>query len=178
MVQSKKLIIFTDIGDTIIDETTEIRKIPHGIVYKANCIPGAKETYLKLFELGYTIAMVADGYVESFENTMEQNGLSHIFSVKSISETVGVEKPEASMFETAFQLLRLKEEDKKRIIMVGNRLERDVVGAKRFGITSVHLAWSKRYKTEPECQEEKPDYQIQNPEELLELVEKLEQQLS
>lgn len=173
----KRLIIFTDIGDTVIDEGTEVRKEPGGVVYHADCIPGAKETMLALYEQGYTIVMVADGLAESFHNSMRENGLEHIFAEWVISEEVGAEKPDRRMFETAFERLRLKEADKERIIMVGNNLSRDVAGANRFGIGSVHLCWSPRY---PKCAkngEEEPDYRIFAPAELLELAGKLEGQL-
>lgn len=173
----KKLIIFTDIGDTVIDEGTEIRRIPRGVVYQAACIPEAKETMLSLYEQGYTIVMVADGLEESFRNTMRENGLDHIFRSWVISEKVGVEKPDQLMFETALESLGLTEADKHRILMVGNNLERDVVGANRFGITSVHLCWSPRYPAEARSREEEPDYRIYHPSELLLLAERLERKL-
>lgn len=173
----QKLIIFTDIGDTVIDEGTEIRKVPKGVVYHASCIPGAKETMLALYESGHTIVMVADGLQESFHNTMEENGLSHIFAVKVISEELGVEKPSPLMFETAMKRLGLTDADKNRIIMVGNNVERDVAGANRFGIRSVQLVWSDRHPTVPTCPDEVPDHKIYAPQELLDLVTKLEQAL-
>ena len=71
--EKKRLIIFTDIGDTIIDEGTEVRNA-QGVVIHAECIPGAKETYLRLYEKGYTIVMVADGLTQSFHNTMKKTG--------------------------------------------------------------------------------------------------------
>lgn len=173
----RNLIIFTDIGDTVIDEGTEVRLKPQGVVYQAKCIPEAKETMLSLYEQGYTIVMVADGLEESFHNTMKENGLDHIFAEWVISETVGVEKPDRLMFETALKSLGLSEEDKSRIIMVGNNLERDVAGANRFGITSVHLCWSPRYSSKAKTQEEEPDYRIYHPSELLALVGRLERRL-
>lgn len=173
----KNLIIFTDIGDTVIDEGTEIRKKPEGVVYQASCIPEAKETMLSLYEQGYTIVMVADGLEKSFHNTMEQNGLDHIFAKWVISEQVGAEKPDRRMFETAFEGLNLTDADKERIIMVGNNLERDVVGANRFGIASVHLCWSPRYPAEASNEEEEPDYRIYHPSQLLTLAEDLEERL-
>ena len=78
------------------------------------------------------------------------------------------------MFETAMELMGLKEEDKKRIIMVGNNIKRDIVGANRFGIHSVLMAWSPRYCMVPETEEETPEYRIEKPVQLLELVERLE----
>ena len=132
----KRLIIFTDIGDTIIDENTEVRD-SRDTVIRAECIPGAKETYLKLHEAGFAIVMVADGTVESFHNTMTQHGLSHIFAAEIISEAVGEDKPSAKMFEAAMRALDLTDADKSRVIMVGNNVKRDILGANRFGIRSV-----------------------------------------
>lgn len=176
-MEKKKLIIFTDIGDTVIDEGTEVRDVPKGVVLKADCIPEARETMLSIYEQGYTIVMVADGLVQSFRNTMKGNGLDHIFTARVISEAVGAEKPDRIMFETALESLGLTEEDKSRIIMVGNNLSRDVLGANRFGIASVHLCWSPRYPSQAAVPEEEPDYRIYHPAELLPLVERLERQL-
>lgn len=176
-MKGQKLVIFTDIGDTIIDESTEVRKEKEGVVYHASCIPGAKETMLRLYESGHSIAMVADGLKESFRNTMEENGLAQIFAVWVISEEFGVEKPNRILFQTALERLGLTEADKPRIIMVGNNVERDIAGAKRFGIRSVQLVWSQRHPFRPTCPEEEPDYKIYVPEELLELVSTLEQEL-
>ena len=173
----KKLIIFTDIGDTIIDEGTEVRKKPFGVVYQADCIPGAKETLLSLYEQGYTLVLLADGLEQSFRNTMRENGLDHVFSEWVISEQLGVEKPNALMFETAMQRLGLTNEDKPRVLMVGNNLKRDMVGANRFCIRSVHMDWSDRYPSRASVPEEKPTYSVHEPLELLPLVERLERQL-
>ncbi len=173
----QKLIIFTDIGDTIIDESTEVRKVDKGVVYHASCIPGARETMISLYESGHTIAMVADGLKESFRNTMEENGLSYIFSARVISEEFGVEKPSSVLFQAAMDRLGLTEADKGRIIMIGNNVERDIAGAKRFGIRSVQLVWSKRHPFQPTCPEEEADYRIHHPQELLDLVSRLEGEL-
>lgn len=171
----KRLIIFTDIGDTIIDEGTEVRNA-QGIVIHADCIPGAKETYLRLYEAGYPIVMVADGLVQSFHNTMKENGLDHIFSAWIISEEVGEDKPSPKMFSAAMEALGLTEDDKSRIIMVGNNVSRDIRGANRFGLTSVLLDWSKRRPFDEELPEDHRDYCIHTPEELLSLAERLEKQ--
>lgn len=176
-MSEKKLVIFTDIGDTIIDEGTEVRKVPAGVVCHANCIPGAKEAMLALYESGHTIIMVADGLKESFCNTMQENGLSHIFAGKVISEELGKEKPAPEMFEMALKLSGLTQADKKRVIMVGNNLSRDILGANRFGIPSVHFCWSPRYPHTASKSEEEPTYRIYSPQELVALVEKLESSL-
>ena len=86
--QKPKLIIFTDSGDTIIDESTEIRN-EDGIVVSAKTIPGAIETLKALYDQGYTIALVADGEAQSFENVYSQHELKYCFKTWTISEIVG-----------------------------------------------------------------------------------------
>ncbi len=171
--KNKRLIIFTDIGDTIIDEGTEVRD-HRQIVVHAECIPGARETYLRLYEAGYTIVMVADGRTQSFHNTMKQHGLDHIFAAWIISDQVGEDKPSPEMFSAAMKALDLTDQDKSRVIMVGNNISRDIRGANRFGLTSVLLDWSKRRPFDEELPEDHPDYRIHTPEELLSLAERLE----
>ena len=173
-----RLIIFTDIGDTIIDEGTEVRQVAECVVYHAKCIPGARETRLELHRRGYTIVMVADGLVESFHNTMRENGLQQIFSAEIISEALSVEKPSARMFQAAMDSLHLMNEDKARVIMVGNNIKRDVAGANRFGIRSVLMSWSPRYDYTAAKPDEVPTCRIGKPEELLTLAEKLNAELS
>lgn len=175
-MKPKKLIIFLDSGDTLIDEGTE-RRDERGIVYQAELIPGAGETVRTLHQRGYTLALVADGEWDSFVNMHTQSGLWGLFSAYAVSERVGVQKPEAAMFLTALEALGLSDADKARIVMVGNNLRKDIVGARRFGITSVLLNWSPRYNMVPQNQLEQPDYIISQPEQLLALVERLEAQL-
>ena len=173
---TKKLIVFTDIGDTIIDEGTEVHD-ENRVVLSADCIPGARETYRKLHDAGYQIVMVADGLVQSFHNTMTQNGLDELFTAKIISEEIGEEKPSEKMFRAAMDSLGLKDEDKARVVMIGNNVERDIPGANRFGIRSVLLEWSPRRPFDELSPEMRATYKIGKPEELLPLVDALEKSL-
>ena len=108
---SKKLIIFTDSGDTIIDEATQVYDDRH-IVQEASFIPGADRVLRQLHEEGYTIALVADGEWESFQNVYRRSGLDDCFDAWVVSEVVGQQKPAAIMFETAYEKLGLTEADK------------------------------------------------------------------
>ena len=172
----KRLVIFTDSGDTIIDESTEVRN-EQGIVIHAEMIPGAGETLKALYDAGYRIALVADGEEQSFTNVYIENGLGYCFHTRTISEIVGIQKPSERMFQDAMEKNGLADADKGRIIMVGNNIRKDVAGANRFGIISVLLDWSKRYDLIPRCEEERADYIIHEPAELLELVGRLEEQI-
>ncbi len=175
-MKSKKLIIFTDSGDTIIDEATQVRD-ERGIVLEADFIPGAEETLKTLHDEGFTIALVADGEWESFQNVYRKNGLGYCFDAWVVSEAVGQQKPAPIMFETACEKLGLKEKDKRRIVMIGNNLKKDIAGANRQEMISVWLNWSPRYFHTVEEPDWQPDYTVSTPSELLELLHTLEEKL-
>ncbi|WP_246240840.1 HAD family hydrolase [Anaerocolumna sedimenticola] len=172
----KELIIFIDSGDTLVDESTEVRD-ETGTVIHSELIEGAGETLVKLYDSGYTIALVADGTKASFDNIYRENGLDYCFSAKAISGELKHEKPSEVMFFHAMKSLGLKESDKERIVMIGNNIKRDILGANRIGITSILLSYSPRYVMQPETEEEIPDYVISSPLELFGLIEQLNLQV-
>ncbi len=171
-MENKKIIVFFDSGDTLINESTEIRDA-NDVVISADVIPGADAMVRTLYEKGYTIALVADGLEQSFKNVLTQNGIYNCFAALINSENTGVCKPDGRMFKAAAEALDLTEKDFKRVVMVGNNLGRDVKGANELGITSVFMAWTPRYPRTPADESEVPDYTIYNPVELVDLVDKL-----
>ncbi len=173
---NKRLIIFTDSGDTIIDEATQVYDDRH-IVLQADFIPGAGEVLKQLHDEGFTIALVADGEWESFSNVYRKNGLGYCFDAWVVSEVVGLQKPAPIMFETACEKLGLTEVDKSRIVMIGNNLKKDIAGANRQGLISVWLDWSPRYFHTVEEPDWQPDYTVHTPAELIPLLHMLEEKL-
>ena len=169
----KNLIIFTDSGDTIIDESTQVYD-DRETVLRADFIPRAGEVLKQLKDEGYRIALVADGTWESFQNVYRENGLGYCFEEWIVSEVVGEQKPARSMFDTAMEKMGLTDADKPFIVMIGNNLKKDVAGANRYGITSVWLDWSPRYFHTVEEPDWQPDYTVKTPEELKALIEELE----
>ena len=169
----KNLIIFTDSGDTIIDESTQVYD-DRETVLRADFIPGAGEVLKQLKDEEYRIALVADGTWESFQNVYRENGLGYCFEEWIVSEVVGEQKPARSMFDTAMEKMGLTDADKPFIVMIGNNLKKDVAGANRYGSTSVWLDWSPRYFHTVEEPDWQPDYTVKTPEELKALIEELE----
>ncbi len=176
MGMDRELIIFIDCGDTIVDESTQIFA-ENGDVLKADFIPGAGEMLMRLHHEGYRLALVADGGVASFRNIFRELGFSHIFEAWTISEEVGVCKPDERMFKAAMKQMKLAQGDLDRIVMIGNNLKRDVLGANRMGITSILLSFSPRYPMQPAAEEEIPDYVVAMPCEIPELIHQLELQV-
>lgn len=172
----KNLILFTDSGDTLIDESTQVYD-EKGIVTRAEFIPGAGEVLAALCEEGFRIALVADGEWDSFQNVYRENGMGHCFEQWIVSEVVGEQKPGRSMFDAAMQKMGLTDADKPRIVMIGNNLKKDIAGANRYGITSIWLDWSPRYFHTAEEPDWRPDYIVKTPKELKCLLDSLERRL-
>lgn len=78
----KHVIIFTDCGDTLVDESKQdFIDRERCLVRSAGLIEGAREELVDLKEHGFRVAMVADGLVESFDNIVAQHGLDRGRSV-------------------------------------------------------------------------------------------------
>ena len=165
--------VLLDCGDTLIDEGTEI-KDSQGLVLSGELIPGAKALLMALKDLGYPLALVADGFVKSFATLFKQHDFEPYFTVQIISETLGVEKPDPAMFQQALKQLGL--EAGPHVVMVGNNLSRDINGANRLGLESIWLDWAPRRAKLPADSDEIPSYIIKTPLELLEVLGRIEVQ--
>ncbi len=167
------LAVCFDFGDTLADEASEV-KDDTLTTLQAELIPGASELLHELRRRGYKLALVADGRPGTYSNVLRQHSVHDLFDAFSISEEVGVEKPDAQMFVTALDALGIDKADYERTVMVGNRLDRDVGGANVLGMISVWIDWSGRYASAPQHDVEVPDHTIHLPIELLEVMEELE----
>ena len=167
------LAVCLDFGDTLSDQATEVRD-DAGTLLEIDLIDGALELVRELRARGYRIALVADGRVRDAGNVLAQHGLDELFDAVVISEEVGAQKPDPSMFRRALGELGLGPRDHGRAVMVGNRLERDVKGARQLGMVGVWIDWSPRYAKRSTEAAAVPDHVIGHPLELLPLLERLE----
>lgn len=92
-------------------------------------------------------------------------GLSSYFSHILISGEFGRGKPDPSIFRHALSLMNVHEHE---VIMVGDKLSTDILGAVKTNIKSV---WINRKKLEP-YMDVQPSYEIHHLEELVDILEK------
>ena len=161
-----------DLGDTLMVEESEV-KDAGGTTLRADLIPGMAEALYRFKEQGYGLALVADSRSNTPLNVLRQHGLYHLFDHLAVSEVVGAEKPDLRIFQAALQALGIPENDYCRVAMVGNNLERDVVGANRLGLISVFFHWNDRRRSQPLNAEEEPRYRVSSAQELVSLVASL-----
>jgi FMN phosphatase YigB (HAD superfamily) len=90
-------------------------------------------------------------------NILANTGLKEYFDTIVISGELGIEKPDRRIFEAALKALGVKAED---AVMIGNRVDTDIVGANRSGMVSVWFKWNNRYPALIDACEKKPDFTI------------------
>ena len=152
-----------DLGDTLVAEETVIHN-SSGQAITANVVEGALEVLEAIKKAGYKIALIANVDSIDARNIMGTCGLEDYFDAMVISEELGIEKPAREIFQTALDRLEVKAEN---AIMVGNRIDADIVGANRIGMKSVWFKWNNRYQETISNEEERPDFVIKSLFELL-----------
>jgi putative hydrolase of the HAD superfamily len=169
--------ILFDFGDTIAIEATE-RRDSRGVTVAAQLFPGAATVIRQLADEGYRLALVADTVPgtgrEPYDNVLQQHDLAGCFTAVVTSDDASGNKPAPAIFRRALEALKIPERDWADVVMVGNRLERDVRGANQLGLISVWARMTDRYPSEPAAPEEEPCYVISALPELLALVKRLE----
>ena len=97
-----------------------------------------------------------------------------LFDAFAISEVVGASKPDPYIFRMALDALSVPASDYGRVAMVGNNLERDVVGANRLGLISILFHVNERRRTRPLTDDETPRHTVTSARELVALIERLD----
>lgn len=164
--------LFFDLGDTIMDEGTEVKDGELTTQY-ADLIPGMGEALHWCKARVGKLALVADTRPGTAANVLAQHQLTDLFNYQAISEIVGVEKPDPLLFQVALDALEIAPQDYGRVAMVGNNLERDIAGAKRLGLLTIFLHWNERRRTTPLTPDETPDYTVHDADEFVALVTRL-----
>jgi putative hydrolase of the HAD superfamily len=95
--------------------------------------PGTIEILEYLAER-YKLYIITNGFKEVQYSKVERCGLSTFFSRIITSEDIGIQKPRPEIFAYALSSANAKKEES---IMIGDDLEVDVMGAKKFGIDQV-----------------------------------------
>lgn len=126
--------------------------------------PEARPVLSELRKRGLKLGIVSNTVFPAFaiDNFLHEEGLLEFFPTRIYSSDVRYMKPQPGIFKAALDELRA---DANSTLYVGDRLEKDVRGAKRVGMPSVLLLHRRRRRLRP-----KPDYVIRALAELLEIL--------
>ena len=107
----------------------------------------------KRFDLGIIANQTKD-----IVRLLDDSKISRFFKVKVISSEVGIEKPDARIFQLAMHLVDAR--NPKDCIMVGDRLDTDILPANLLGMTTIRTTNSLFKLQEPMSGFERPRYTI------------------
>lgn len=135
-----------------------------GLAATASLTAGAEEAVAALHAMGLTLCVVTNGLISLQRPRVANSKIGKYISQIIVSEEVGAFKPNPLIFTTLLERLCLAPEN---VIMVGDSLQNDILGAKNAGIKSV---WYNpgRVKNDTEIT---PDYEIHNLTQVLEIIE-------
>ncbi len=126
--------------------------------------PEAEEC-LQYLSQKYQIGIIANQVFGSRER-LGKNGLLQYIHLVIASAEEGVAKPDLRIFENALYKAGC---DANKAVMVGDRLDNDIVPAKRIGMGTIWIQQGFGKLAVPKTKEEQPDYTINHLKELIDL---------
>ncbi|MFC1521076.1 HAD family hydrolase [Elusimicrobiota bacterium] len=125
--------------------------------------PHVHTTLTQIIKMQYKMATVSDAPRLQVWMRLVSLGLAHYFDTVVTFEDTGERKPSSKPFLLALDRLGVKAQD---TVMIGDWAERDIVGAKKLGMTTVFA----RYGDEFNTKESGADYDINDISELVRIA--------
>lgn len=110
-----------------------------------NWYENVEQTIQRLHSQGYKLGIITNGIAKAQQKKYEFFKLSQWFDCFVVSDEVGYSKPDPRIFDFALEQLALCKKrvvlsfEKKHILMVGDSLQNDGLGAKNFGIDYCYI---------------------------------------
>jgi putative hydrolase of the HAD superfamily len=127
---------------------------------KSYLLPNVKEV-LNYLSGHYYIHLISNGFEETTSQKLISSDLTAYFITVCTPSHSGYKKPNAQMFHYALQNANA---EANTSLMVGDDLEADVLGAKRFGMAQVY------YNPEKKAHEHQVTFEIERLEELKDIL--------
>ena len=125
--------------------------------------PHVSQVLFELKKRGIKLAIVSDAPRLKAWIRLVSMKINHLFDVVVTFDDTKELKPSTKPFEFAFKMLKVKPHES---LMVGDRPERDIVGAKKLGMVTCFAKYGN-----PKEKKSIADYEINDIKELIEIVE-------
>lgn len=116
--------------------------------------PEASDILRYLKEKGYGIGVIAN-QAPGTSGRLEKWGLLKYIDVVAASAELGISKPDRRIFERALNMAGCSADE---AVMIGDRLDNDIVPAKRAGMQTVWIRQGFSVHQDPGLSEEQPDH--------------------
>jgi putative hydrolase of the HAD superfamily len=125
-------------------------------------MPRARETLIALRASGLKTGIVTNGSTRTQNTKVDLLNLRELVDAVIVSETVGIKKPDARIFQIALEEMQVEASE---AIFVGDHPNNDVLGAQEANLAAV---WMRGYHPWPEGESE-PRWQVDRLTDVLEL---------
>lgn len=102
--------------------------------FKTNLFDGAIEVLTELKNRGHRMVVLTNGFEEVQHIKVEKSGLAIFFEQIITSDSMGYKKPHPNAFNIALERVGVEAKD---VVMIGDNLEADILGAKGVGIGQI-----------------------------------------
>lgn len=117
----------------------------------------------------YTLGLAANAPA-SIRELLEEFGVLRWFTHTDVSGTIGIKKPDQRFFETILANAGTKASE---AIMIGDRLDNDIIPARRIGMKTIWIQWGRYGIMESRTPDEIPDATVADVREVLDAVNTL-----
>lgn len=117
----------------------------------------------------YTLGLAANAPA-SIRELLEEFGVLRWFTHTDVSGTIGIKKPDQRFFETILANAGTKASE---AIMIGDRLDNDIIPARRIGMKTIWIQWGRYGIMDSRTPDEIPDATVADVREVLDAVNTL-----
>lgn len=110
------------------------------------------------------MGIITNGFTELQQKRLINTNTERFFDIVVVSEQIGAAKPDRQVFDYAFTLM--DQEDKTKVLMVGDTLASDILGGNNAGIDT---CWFNPTKSKNQTQI-RPTYEVSSMSRLIEIV--------
>ena len=114
----------------------------------------------------YTLGLAANAPA-SVTDILEDFGVLRWFTHTDVSGSIGIKKPDQRFFETILANAGTKASES---VLIGDRLDNDIIPAKRIGMKTIWVRWGRYSIMEPRTPDELPDATAADVREVLDAV--------
>ena len=126
-------------------------------------------------EVDRLLEKLADDYVlglagnapASIRKHLQELDVLRWFTHTDVSGSIGIKKPDQRFFETVLANAGTKASES---IMIGDRLDNDIIPARRIGMKTIWIRWGRYSIMEPRTPDEIPDATVTDVREVLDAV--------
>lgn len=154
--------LFNEITGEVRSHYSEIRALG------CHLYPGADEV-LEQLAGEYTLALAGNAPADIVD-VLDDLGVLRWFRHTDVSGSLGIKKPDERFFRTILDRAGLAPSE---AIMIGDRLDNDIIPAKKLGLRTIWFRQGRYAALEPRVPDELPDETISNMEELPSAVDSI-----